>query len=326
MTFTENILPLTLTEESIRACFFLSKEAAISEECIAAVKKALVTENYQGLIPYTAGAHLDEFSIHITHDIDWLSPYHPYSIIKYFRSWLPGYQWLSAKQLGNREVFFQTIEELISLEYEHTIRGLFCIGARTGWQLKPHDIRYSIKQQIFHKLIELLQTSQCTIGLHSSYDANRDNLIQQESKNLTNVIGEPINVHRSHYLQFQPQRLYQQLAEAGIQYDFGYGRAREIGFRNGFPGKYKPIDLSTGKVIDVTIIPLILLDNVFFVKPYHEVLKTFRKTLEELKQYRGSACILFHPENMILKPQLWNYFEEIIHICREEGAKLNPTL
>lgn len=326
MTISGNTISASLNEQAIRESFFLNSDVAISAEFFDTVKKCLTTEDYRRLIPYTSGHHHDEFFVHITHDIDWLSPYHPYSIIKYCRSLFMEPKWLSLKQLGNPEVFLQAIRDLISLEQEHTIRGLFCIGATKGWQLHPHDIRYSTNQQIFQQLVDVLLSSQCTIGLHSSFNADRHSLIQQERKNLNSFLKKPVTAHRSHYLQFQPNHLYPQLEKAGIQYDFGYGMAREIGFRNGFPGKYKPIDPATGNVVDVTVIPLILLDNVFFVKPYHEVMKTFRKTLEQLKQYRGSACILFHPENMILKPQLWNYFEEIIHICKEEGAKLNPPL
>ena len=67
------------------------------------------------------------------------------------------------------------------------------------------------------------------------------------------------------------------------------------------------------------------MDNAFFYKSYAEVMLLLKQILDELCDYGGMACISFHPENMLLKPELWDYYEEIIHICIQRGIDINPT-
>lgn len=313
-------------EQIIRESFLLNPNYPVSSALIQCYEDATRSGNFSKIASFTQDEHNDEFAIHITHDIDWLSPFHPYSFLNYARSFVSNHSWLKGNQLLDGSIFLRSIEQLLQLEKELGIQGIFCVGASNRLQIGRFDIRYGINQKLFTELIQLLQSFNSVIGLHSSYQADKKKTITRESAVLAKTIKHPISIHRSHFLNFQPQSLYPQLVAANIKFDLGFGYARTVGLRNGFPGKYKPVDSLSGEVLNLNVIPLILLDNVFFTKPYHEVMQDFRQTLEQLKQYKGSACILFHPENMIIKPQLWNYFEEIIHICKEEGAKLNPPL
>lgn len=313
-------------EQIIRESFLLNPNYPVSSALIQCYEDATRSGNFSKIASFTQDEHNDEFAIHITHDIDWLSPFHPYSFLNFVRSFVTNHRWLTGNQLLKHDVFLRSIEQLLQLEKELGIQGIFCVGASNGLQLGRFDIRYNINKKLFTELVQLLQSFNAVIGLHSSYEADTKKTITLESAVLAKTITHPISIHRSHFLNFQPQLLYPQLVAANIKFDLGFGYARTVGLRNGFPGKYKPVDRLSGEVLNLNVIPLILLDNVFFTKPYHEVMQDFRQTLLLLKQYKGSACIVFHPENMIIKPQLWNYFEEIIHICKEEGAKLNPPL
>jgi hypothetical protein len=78
--------------------------------------------------------------------------------------------------------------------------------------------------------------------------------------------------------------------------------------------------------MNVTCVPLILMDNVFFFKPYTAVMQAFEQTLDLLQESNGSACILFHPENMLLKPELRDWYEEILNLCNKRGALQLPAL
>lgn len=310
----------------IRESLFLKKESSISETLINTFNEAQQTSDFTKIVAQTINQHTDRFSIYFTHDIDWINPLHPYSLINYIRSLFVTHPWLSGQQLFKKDIFLETIEKILAIEKQENIQSVFHIGATNGKQLNRFGIRYNQTDKHYGKLVALLNSYSQNIGLHSSYHADEQHFIHQEKIQLEQFTGKQVLAHRSHFLHSHPQTLYPQLAASGIRYEFGNGLARQVGLKNNFPGKYKPIDHHSGQVMDVTVVPLILVDNVFFVKPYHEVLQSFKDTLHLVKQYNGSACILFHPENMILKPQLWNYFEEIIHICKNEGALVNTLL
>lgn len=310
----------------IRKSFFMKPESVVSDELIDIFTAAQHTQNFTEIAEHTTKRHTDQFCIYFTHDVDWLNPLHPYSLLNYIRSLFSSHQWLNTSELFKKDIFLNTIENVLTVEKEAGIHAVYHIGATNGKHFQRYGIRYNQSDPMYAELIALLKSYNQPIGLHSSYDADEQHMIEQEKLQLQTFTQKPVQAHRSHFLHSRPQSLYPQLAASGIQYEFGNGLARQVGLTNHFPGKYKPVDFNSGNVIDVTVVPLILVDNVFFVKPYHEVLRSFKYTLHQLKEYNGSACILFHPENMLLKPQLWNYFEEIIHICKTEGALLNPSL
>jgi hypothetical protein len=312
--------------KTIQQSFFLKENTVITTQMVSAFKAGLVSSNFQPLSEITANQHTDQFSIHITHDIDWLNPHHPYSLVKSLRATLSKHPWLSLKQVVQQDILLRNIEQLLSLEKELDIQAIYCLGSSSGLQMGRYDIRYSSHSRMFNEFKTMLNTYIQTIALHSSIDAAQTNQLAYEISSLQLHSKQPVPIQRCHYLKHSTPAFYQMLAQKGIRYDIGYGRAQTVGLLNHFPGKFKPIDPISLLPIDITIIPLILLDNVFFKQSYHEVITAFRKTLDTLKQYNGSACLLFHPENMLVKPQLYSYFEEIIHICKQEGAIINPPL
>ncbi|MES2780142.1 MAG: hypothetical protein V4651_09635 [Bacteroidota bacterium] len=310
----------------IRESFLLKSDSVVSQDLMDTFIAAQQSGNYSNIAQYTQHHHTDQFSIYITHDIDWLNPLHPYSIVNYIRSVFSSHRWLHVQQFFQKDIFLRTIENILTIERGAGVNAIYHIGATNGKSFQRYGIRYNQSDKLYSALIYLLKSYNQHIGLHSSYDADEQHLIQVEKILLEKATTQTVNAHRSHFLHSHTQSLYPQLAQAGIRYEFGNGMAREIGLAGNIPGKYKPYDSISKKILDVTIVPLILMDNVFFVRPYHEVIRSFKETLHQVKEYNGSACILFHPENMILKPQLWNYFEEIIHICKQEGANINPSL
>ncbi|MES2559922.1 MAG: hypothetical protein V4590_09295 [Bacteroidota bacterium] len=314
------------TANLIRESFFLNPESAVTPELIEAFFTAQRTGDFRSVIPHTTGEHSDRFRIHFTHDIDWLHPFHPYSLVNYIRSLFTSRQWLGYNQLFQKDIFLRTINQVLEMEKQAGIKAVYHIGATNGMHLNRYGIRYNQSDALYTELVALLNSYHQHTGLHSSYNADAEQHIHSEKLHLEEYTHKPVLAHRSHFLHSHPDTLYPQLEASGIQYEFGNGLAREVGLTNHFPGKYKPVNLPLQTVLNVTVIPLILVDNVFFVKPYHEVLRSFKDTLQQLKEYNGSACVLFHPENMLLKPQLWNYFEEIIHICKNEGAIVNSSL
>jgi hypothetical protein len=312
----------------IRQSFFLKDQTEITPDIVSAFQIGLAQNNFSVLEKLIRQYRNDEFNIYLTHDIDWLNPQHPYSIIKFFRSFLvPGNKWYDFTTLVHKDSLLRNIEKLIRFEVRHNLSSAFFLGANNRLlSLGRYDIRYSIKDGLFTELIDLLKQYQIPVGLHSSYNASSKRLISCEKKRLEQYTDTLIHSHRSHFLNYDPDTLYSQLEVASIKYDFGAGAARAVRLTNHFPGKFKPIHAITNQIHNVTCIPLILMDNAFFFHKQKDVMNTVRQTLDLLQESKGSACILFHPENMLLKPELWDYYEEIIHLCKERNASISPKL
>jgi hypothetical protein len=261
----------------------------------------------------------DQFSIYITHDVDWLNPLHPYSLLNSFRSLLGKHKWFSLKRLFDQKLFLNNIEQLLQLERSLDIQAIYCIGASTASTFGRHSIRYQPGSVLYSNLIQLLHKYNMLVGLHSSQHAIEHGTIPLEQKLLTSYWGKNIPFHRAHYIPHLSTEDYTDLKSAGFSYDLGLGSSSSIGINISAPLKIKQLESQP-----IEIVPMILMDNVFFKRPYHEVMTAFKSSLLNIKNNNGSACIAFHPENMLLQPQLYSYFEEIIHLCKQEGAILNP--
>lgn len=321
--FTPGTLP-----DLIRQSFFLADSCIITPAITEAFIAGIARQDFSILANLLRDERTDRFNIFLTHDIDWLNPAHPYSVLKYAYTLInPSYRWLSFRTITQKDALLRNIERLIELEHQLDVSSLFFTGASAKpASLGRYDIRYSTQSSLFKELIELLETNSHSIGLHSSYQACEDQLIGTEKKELETYIATNVTTHRSHFLHYDPDKLYAQLGQCGIEYDFGLGKARSVGFVNHFPGKFRPVNTRAQQTYPVTCIPLLLMDNVFFFQPRKDVMEQFREALSLLKRSNGSACILFHPENMLLMPELWSYYEEILDICLQEGANMNPQL
>ena len=311
--------------QSIRQSFFLNNEFKISDAIIHDTKEAMQTGNFSKITSHTINNHTDSFSIYFTHDIDWLNSSHPYVLVNIIRSAFFKHPWIKFSEVFNSRLFIESIQKLAELESSLGISATYSLGAESGLLLGRHQLRYSSQSTIYQECIQLLQNFNHHIGLHSSYFANQKSIIDLEKTTLESHTNTPIKIHRSHYLNYNTSTLYNQLDQSEIRYDIGFGHSRSIGLRNQFPGKFKPIHSQSGKNAAVTVIPLIMLDNVFFNQPREFVYQSFKDCLIKLKAYNGSACIDFHPENLLIKPRLFDYYKDFIDICKQMGANTNPN-
>ncbi len=239
--------------------------------------------------------------IHVTHDIDWLTPTHLYSIIK---TATHGQKWIKVSQLFNKNIFLQGIQNLQKINAQHQVNGIWHIGAPSQHTYKTFGLRYNKQSPNWTKAMHLLKEQQATIGLHS---VNTESIIQQ-AQQLQEIIQQPILFHRSHYLKFTPQELYPQLQQCGITTDFSLGEAREI-----------TLPANTNLNHQVKCIPTILFDNIFFFQSPEIIFETFKQTLNKAHQQQQDIAVLFHPENFVVNPALHDYYQETLKIVKESN-------
>jgi hypothetical protein len=318
------VIPAEQLPGIIRERFLLQEQVVVTPGMITAYTEACSTGDFTALAGMMGQNRNDRFSIHLTHDIDWLYPGHPYSVLKYLRSLVSSSPWYDLRVMTKHDALLKNIERMMMLEADLQVSSIFFMGAGEGGTTGRYDIRYTVHNGLFKELVSLLRQYHHPAGLHSSYNADEQNRIAHEKHTLEHYISMAVDHHRSHFLHYDPDTLYTQLDKAGFRYDLGLGKARVPGLAGNFPGSTRPVNKHTGEVHRVTLVPLILMDNAFFHMSYHDVIKTFNHTLDQLERSGGSACILFHPENMLLKPELWDHYTNIIHLCKQHGALISP--
>lgn len=235
--------------------------------------------------------------IYLTHDIDWINPKHPYSLLK---SLLPKTTWLSWSQTKNPHLFLNQIEKQIALNKQLQVKPIYLIGA-SHQQYGRFDLRYTVHTPQYPALLAMLKEEK--IGLHSD---THSPLINQQME-LNSRLHQPILFHRSHFLQHQPIQLHNQLQQSTLKIDFSRGHARQLNFAK------------NETVSGIHFIPTLLFDNVFFFQSPTSVFEQLNYTLEQIASNQSKASILFHPENQLISPKLTDYYESTIELIRKHG-------
>ena len=237
--------------------------------------------------------------IYITHDIDWLNPLHPYSVIKTITH---GKKWIQPSLLFKPKLFLQGIERLLQFNQNHHSNSIWLIGASNQHTFFRKGLRYQTTSSAYTSALTLLKKAEVEIGLHSVSSAP---IIEQYNR-LSDILKKQIKYHRSHYLNFNTDTLYQELQYTGLKVDFSKGTSRAI-----------TLPQQIQNTANVSAVPTILFDNIFFFESPNLVFDQFKQTLQEAKSQKRDIAVLFHPENFIINPNLWEYYEEVLKLVRE---------
>lgn len=234
--------------------------------------------------------------IYITHDIDWLTPLHLYSIVKVFTH---GNKWITLNQTFNRKLFTHQIEKLLVNQSQ----SVWLCGATNNHAYSKQGLRYSSKSNSLKSVITLLKQANAQIGLHSVSTQP----IQEQANSLAELTQQPILFHRSHYLKFNAETLFKELKQCKILTDFSLGHARKISM----PSQTNQTHHG------VKTVPTILFDNAFFYNKPEQVFADFKQALNAAKTNNIDVAVLFHPENFAVNPALWDYYTETLKLIKQ---------
>jgi hypothetical protein len=224
---------------------------------------------------------------------------HPYSVVKTFTH---GKKWIPTTMLFNPNLFLHGIERLLQFNQKQHTNAIWLIGATNQHTFYRKGLRYHSEDSAYATAISLLNTAEVEIGLHSISSAP----IIDQCNLLSDVLNKPIKYHRSHYLNFNPNTLNNELQHAGIKVDFSAGKSRAI-----------TLPLKSENTTSVSVVPTILFDNIFFFESPDLVFNQFKQTLREAQSQQRDVAVLFHPENFIINPKLWEYYEEVLGLVKE---------
>lgn len=267
------------------------------------------------------------FTVVVSHDIDRTTGLEPTSVLKWLmqKAGLYRNRGLPLSTAFHPRSMARNIQRLLDFE---TARGIgayyFMLSGPYG--LRRYSSRYSLHWRSARKIVDAIKRAGMTIGLHGSYYARDRGTYRQEKERLEEVVGGPVTCHRNHYLRFDPRRIWNQLAGAGIRYDFSVGFNHHLGFRAGSASVYRTFDLASGRQSDVLAVPLLYMDTLLFHADRGELFPRLSAALQEVKRVDGCVSLLFHPGWFLADDRFFPFFEDMIRLCEELGADLSGTL
>jgi hypothetical protein len=267
-----------------------------------------------------------QFRVILTHDIDRSNYFEPTSLVKsvlhqfgLYPHWIPLATAISPKK------WLQNCQRLLELEREYGV-GAYYFILSGPYGMRRQSSRCDSHWRSSRRMLNLITQAGMTVGLHGSYYAREEDTYLAEKERLEQVLAAPVTTHRNHYLRFDPLRMWSQLEEAGIQYDFSVGFNFHIGFRAGCARAYRGFDFSRGQPSSVISIPMLFMDAILFDGDRQDILRRLRLALEEAKRVDGCVSLLFHPDMFMIDPQFFQILDELLATCRELGADLSGRL
>ncbi|MFN9519696.1 MAG: hypothetical protein ACK574_08185 [Bacteroidota bacterium] len=236
---------------------------------------------------------------HFTHDIDWLIPHHPVSILKT----LSGKQWLHLPQLFRSDIFLRHAEDIFRFESTHGISTVNHIGIQKKVNtLRRTGIRYSYESTFLKEFISICRLHKVQTGLH----VNTLESIPFQVEQYIHLTGHTPEYIRTHYFsQLSKQQLHE-LQALGVKYDFSAGGSTVIGISN--DSTHHPL----------SVIPTIISDNNFVrFKNHADVFQKFDHVLQSLVHKPQHVAVLIHPENLLAYPYLQEIYLRIIDTIKQ---------
>ncbi len=196
---------------------------------------------------------------------------------------------------NKKNSLFNDLVNLANISEQHGLKSSFYfMGALRGRM----DIGYNINDSGLKKIIHSLLERGHEIGFHAGYHTYIDEeLFIAEKKRVEDAVSCSIKGGRQHYLRFKIPVTWNIWENSGLNYDSTLGYADHEGFRCGTCHPYKPYDLVNDKEMNLTEIPLIIMDGT--LRDYRRLNpeQGFRNTLDLIDRCRkvsGTFTILWH--------------------------------
>ncbi|CAG0951522.1 MAG: polysaccharide deacetylase family protein [Candidatus Methanoperedens sp.] len=266
-----------------------------------------------------------KFSVCLTHDVDEIYP----PLSHTFLSSLYCIKNLNFTELKNQVFWknrgkefspYRNFKEIMNLEEKYNAKSSFY------FIVTDRDIRrfrYNIED--LQNELGYIVDNGWEVGLHGGYYAynSLDNIIN-EKKKLEKVLGKKVIGYRNHYLRFKIPDTWKLLKEAGFKYDTTFGYNKGVGFRNGMCHPFHPFDLVNNQEIDITEIPLNIMDSALYNYNIKDAWDNIKKIIDIGEKYNGVVTILWHNAafNCTFRRDWFMLYKKILNYCYEKNAWL----
>ncbi|MDD4223460.1 MAG: polysaccharide deacetylase family protein [Candidatus Cloacimonetes bacterium] len=273
------------------------------------------------------------FSVSLSHDVDYWNFWagtQQVDTLKYnLRTWFKRPVTATFKILGH------TLHKNLIHNPRRQIRWIVHkerdLGVKATWFLFGKDDfedkrqNYISNPKVLRRLKELLSGEE--VGLHGSPESAFDEDVLRAELDKLHQAGFEVRGYRSHYLNFDYQKSFRILENAGIQYDSTLGYWENIGFRAGISFPFHPFNIRENRPFRVLEIPLIVMDTTLHSKKAMNTNPlsarvTLRRLIDMADTYQSHLSLLWH--NITFDPidfPLWGgvYWSTLRHAIRSGG-------
>ncbi|MCK4664322.1 MAG: polysaccharide deacetylase family protein [Bacteroidales bacterium] len=213
---------------------------------------------------------------------------------------------------------FNTFNYIRNIHDKYNIKPVyFFLVGKYG----KYDKNISVKNSNFQKLIKDLSVK-FEIGIHPSYNSNKDiEILKNEKNNLSEIINKEIKKSRNHFLKICFPSTYQNLLKSGITEEHSMAYASCVGFRASICTPFKFYDLALEKETELTVYPFAIMDATLKYYLKYDINDAIDKTSEiinEIKKVNGTFISLWHNESLseIREWKNWKkVFEKMIQLA-----------
>lgn len=152
---------------------------------------------------------------------------------------------------------------------------------------------YDMNDPLVLQMMSSAEDRGCEHGMHKS--AAKSSL-QEEAAHFD---GKLLS-NRYHYLKFTLPQAWAELEAAGIDVDCSLGFAEHYGYRNSYGLPFRPYDLTTGRTLDLLVVPLHIMDATltdYMSIPEQEVASTMLEWIQAVREHTLIG-VLWHNTNL----------------------------
>jgi hypothetical protein len=164
------------------------------------------------------------------------------------------------------------------------------------------DKNVSPRRKSVKKLIYNLYNSGYSIGLHTSYNGNKQFVLwEKELKRMQKIVNSEIFSSRQHYIFVEFPKTYQNIVKLGMKRDYSMVYSDKPGFRLGTTVPVPFFDLETNTRTELWLYPTMIMD--VSLARYQkltpeEALVQCEKIINYTKEFGGTLITLWHNESL----------------------------
>jgi len=214
------------------------------------------------------------FALFLSHDIDQIHDRELFRILadlnhirRIFTQGEPGHPGLASarvlRSLFQPKRTGDDVRTLLAIEARYRFPSTFFILHDPYWS--RHGPRYRLGSPSLRRIAERVVAAGGELGVHGGYYRFNDPAGYRESREVVdNTLGIKAVGIRNHYLRFSFPDTWLAQEAAGYRYDATFGWADRPGARDGQIFPFRPVDPTNGRMLDLTVLPLTVMDVTLF--------------------------------------------------------------
>lgn len=252
------------------------------------------------------------FSFVPTYDIDIAFSYLHQTLIKnlygFFRDLATGkfelFQERANVYSGTQKDPFDQFDFLEALNWQYQLPVIYFFllaDKRKGVDKNIHPAKKALQEIIRNTVAKF------KVGIHPSWQSGEDPAtLKKEINTLSQIIQQPIELSRQHYLKMTIPETYPHLIEAGIKKDYTMGYGTINGFRASYADAFNWYDLKNEKETDLEIHPFCYMDanSIFELRQsVYEAKNELQELFDQVKKVQGEMVAIFHNHFLTDQPE-----------------------